>query len=188
MKATFLKKPWRFDDVYCTVSLIEENVFSIELVLGFDILGYIILHWIFYCLATLVLLVCLSRISYDSVSMFSVTTLFDQSALYAIVAIASMAGLPPFIGFWTKTAILLAASVQASGFVCVLCWVISVCSLFFYLNTARFVVSLRKLNELDDNSIATEKLSVYTLFVAMLLIVGFAFFGDCLLICALIIG
>ncbi len=89
-----------------------------------------------------------------------------------------MAGVPPFIGFWTKAALLVMSGCGSYLWLSIACWSVAVTGLLFYMSALRYSVSLKKLNELDDDTTLAEGPDSFSLVIAASLVVGSFVVGD----------
>ncbi len=162
------------------VSLVTATITS-------DVFALVLVHWLGYSLALLA--ICYSLNVNDGSTEISATSA-DITASWVnntvfVSAAASAAGLPPFFGFWTKTAFFVYTSLTSSFFLAALCALLILFGLFFYLSIIRAVSSEKKF--VFSNNINFLKIGVVVVLIMLFNVFGFLFFDDLLILAKLLI-
>nr|ADN85886.1 NADH-ubiquinone oxidoreductase subunit 2 [Nyctotherus ovalis] len=150
-----------------------------------NLLIIILLHWITYILTSFSLLTifCYCEGTYLG-GRFSTMLYINTQVRYAcLIIFASLAGLPPFVGFWTKLYLALLIGKFGNWLIIVSCVILLIISVTFYISVLQ-----RLYNTSHEINIHTESPQLSTGFILILCIfICLAPFGmHDLLICCLV--
>ncbi len=107
----------------------------------------------------------------------------NLTACLLTIAIASAAGIPPFLGFWSKTILLILIGKYCEMSIIVACWAIAVSALLFYINALRYTVAI----SCDTSAlIKVAEYSQISYVIAIFLVLGVFFLNDSFVLCSLI--
>ena len=106
------------------------------------ILSIIFFYWIIYIFSMLCIYIIISNIlSIGDCGLFLIVRLhfFKKISIYFLISLLSIAGIPPFIGFWSKIISIITITHTFSMFNILIFWIFLFYSLLFYLNILRYI-------------------------------------------------
>jgi NADH:ubiquinone oxidoreductase subunit 2 (subunit N) len=103
----------------------------------------IVLHYYTYTLTTILLITLLIITNNRLIHLFTINLYTDNKFLkyMYILLLASLIGLPPFLGFWTKLYILTTIGKFGTLLLNLLAIITTLLSLIFYISALRYVIS-----------------------------------------------
>lgn len=104
-------------------------------------LTYIIVYWFVYFLTCLGCLIILSYVFVNNrIGLYCLQSVKYFSLFHTcmVISFLSLAGFPPFVGFWTKLTLAVFVSHSSSSFFLVMFWSLLLLSLLFYLRVLRY--------------------------------------------------
>lgn len=146
--------------------------------------SYILLYWFIYFLSCVLCLLVFSYIiAPNRTGLFNLQNVrfFSFFRLSLIVCFVSLAGLPPFSGFWLKLAISMLIAGTASLFFLIIFWCLLLLSLFFYLRILRYFYAWSTVNETGIATVS-ERHIVILVWLFLLICFGGLLFNDFLLL------
>lgn len=149
-----------------------------------EIINLITSYLIVYNVTNLLFFAIIFRLStFSSKTFYSFNSLTPTSSLAKLLSLTllSMAGVPPFTGFFTKIVVLSILSNSNFSILFITFFLLIFTGLYFYIQNIRFIQSKNKqiLNNLILNNPQIDLLtSVYCLLIALFVLTGFMFLDD----------
>ncbi len=140
-------------------------------------------HFLFYNIVIFLFLILFSESNLSTFSFLTMKRFLSKNVIRisAVISLFSVSGIPPFVGFFSKLAVLLIV-LNASGaplFLFIVPFLLL--SLFFYLQNVRWLLAQTRISKLKvSRYLISNFLSTYTLVLLAIFVGGYEFFPNAL--------